>query len=278
MIKPILTYSCEVWGLQNIKELEIFYLSFLKSVLCVKKSTPNCFVYGELGIFPLIIEMKMRIVKYWLKLIRPTTSHENYTRKIYIQLLLLNISQPNHKTWVSEVKDMFNSLGLGYIWNLQKVENENDFLKLFRQRLHDIYYQNWVSEVSNSSEGRLYKFLKSKHEFESYLNLPKHLRISIAKVRMSSHIFLIERGRWLKIERKKRICDLCSTIEDEFHIFIECPRFMDERKKFIPTYLKESQNMYNFVKFLKTNDANQQKQLGYLSYKLQKKYRNLLMS
>ena len=155
-----MTYSCEVWGLHNIKELETFYLSFLKSVLCVKKSTPNCFVYGELGVFPLIIEMKMRIVKYWLKLIRPTTSHENYARKIYIQLLLLNISQPNHKTWVSEVKDMFNSLGLGYIWNLQKIENENEFLKLFRQRLHDIYNQNWASEVSNSSERRLYKFIK----------------------------------------------------------------------------------------------------------------------
>ena len=124
----------------------------------------------------------------------------------------------------------------------------------------------------------MYKFLKSKHEFESYLNLPKHLRISIAKVRMSSHIFLIERGRWLKIERNKRICDLCKTIEDEFHVFLECPRFKDESKDFIPAYLKESRNMYNFVECLKTNDANQLKHLGYWSYKLQKKYRNLLMS
>ena len=225
MIKPIMTYSCEVWGLQNIKELETIYLSFLKSVLCVKKSTPNCFIYGEFGVLPLIIEMKIRIVKYWLKLIRPTTTHENFARKIYIQLLLLNITEPNQKTWVSEVKDMFNSLGLGYIWNLQKVENENEFLKLFRQRLLDIYKQDWASELSNSSDGRLYKFLKTKHEFESYLNLPKHLRTAIAKIRMSSHVFFIERGRWLKIERKKRTCEQCGIIEDEFHIFLECPRF-----------------------------------------------------
>ena len=150
MIKPIMTYSCKVWGLHNIKELETFYLSFLKSVLCVKKSTPNCFIYGEFGVLPLIIEMKIRIVKYWLKLIRPTTTHENFARKIYIQLLLLNITQPNQKTWVSEVKDMFNSLGLGYIWNLQKVENENEFLKLFRQRLLDIYKQDWASDLSKT--------------------------------------------------------------------------------------------------------------------------------
>ena len=193
-------------------------------------------------------------------------------------MLLLNITQPNQKTWVSELKDMFNSLGLGYIWNLQKVQNENEFLKLFKQRLVDIYKQDWTSELSNSSDGRLYKFLKTKHEFESYLNLPKHLGIAIAKIRMSSHIFLIERGRWLKIERKKRVCDLCQTIEDEFHIFLECPRFNDERKDYIPTYLTESRSMFNFIKFLNTNDATHQKNLGYLSYKLQTKYKKLLLA
>ena len=127
--------------------------------------------------------------------------------------------------YLVHVKDMFNSLGLGYIWNLQKVENENEFLKLFRQRLLDIYKQDLASVLSNSSDGRLYKFLKTKHEFESFLNLPKHLRTAIAKIRMSSHIFFIERGRWLKIERKKRTCEQCGIIEDEFHIFLECPRF-----------------------------------------------------
>lgn len=75
MIKPILTYGSEVWGLNNLDSIETFYLSFLKSMLCVKKSTPNCYVYGDFGVFPLQIDIKMRIAKYWLKLIRPTTPH-----------------------------------------------------------------------------------------------------------------------------------------------------------------------------------------------------------
>ena len=149
-------------------------------------------------------------------------------------------------------------------------------MKFFKQRLHDNYKQDWASEISNSSEGRLYKHIKSKHEFEPFLNLPKHLRTAIAKIRMSSHIFFIERGRWLKIERKKRTCEQCGIIEDEFHIFLECPRFKDERKNYIPTYLKESQSMFNFINFLKTKDTTELKHLGYLSYNLQKEYKKLL--
>ena len=79
---PILMYCSEVWGLHNTERLEIFHLSFLKSVLCVKKSTPNCFVYGELGMFPIHIELKTRAVKFWLKIIRTTTSTDTYIRKI----------------------------------------------------------------------------------------------------------------------------------------------------------------------------------------------------
>ena len=278
MIEPIMTYSCEVWGLNNCSQIETFYLSFLKTMLYVKKSTPNCYIYGELGVFPIQIKIKLRVIKYWLKLIRPTTSQDNFNRKVYIQLLLVNIFNPQQVTWVSQVKDMLNSMGMGYIWNIQKVENENEFLKSFKLRLKDMYKQQWNSEISNTTDGRLYKNIKHDFEFENYLQLPKYLRTSISKIRMSSHLFYIERGRWSNIDRQHRTCELCNKIEDEYHIFIECPRFNAEQEKYLPKYLKEHPNIFNFMEFLKTKDKTESKKLGLMSFTIQKKYRKNLMA
>ena len=61
MIRPILSYGCEVWGLNKADSIETFHLEFLKSILRVKTSTTNIYVYGELGEYPLYIERKMRV-------------------------------------------------------------------------------------------------------------------------------------------------------------------------------------------------------------------------
>ena len=53
MILPILIYGCEVWGYANLEKVEIFFRKFLKRVLWLGKSTPNCVVYGETGTYPI---------------------------------------------------------------------------------------------------------------------------------------------------------------------------------------------------------------------------------
>ena len=53
MVLPILFYGSEVWGLCKADPMETFYMSFLKSILRVKLSTTNIYVYGEFGLVPL---------------------------------------------------------------------------------------------------------------------------------------------------------------------------------------------------------------------------------
>ena len=104
MVAPITFHGSEVWGLRKADLIEKFHLSFLKSILRVKLSTTNCYVYGELGIFPFVLERKLRVVKYWLKIIRSLNQNENYIQKIYKELLKINIEKPQVSTWVSEIK------------------------------------------------------------------------------------------------------------------------------------------------------------------------------
>ena len=58
---------------------------------------------------------------------------------------------------MSEIRKLLESTGFGYIWQQQVVFNENEFLKLFKQRLIDIYLQDWKAEVNLTTDGRLYK-------------------------------------------------------------------------------------------------------------------------
>ena len=277
MITPILTNCSEIWGVYNIDLIETFYLSFLKNVLCVKKSTPGCFVYGEFGVFPLKIEIQMRVLKYWLKIIRPTTAYDNYIRKIYLELLLTNIYYPDKETWVTKVKDILFKCGMGFYWLNQKVENEQQFLSTVKQRLKDIYKQEWNANVQGTSDNRLYKYLKSDFLFENYLHLPnQQLRISLSKLSLSSHLLNVERGRWNNLPLVNRVCELCNVLEDEFHVFIECPRYKRLRELYIPKSIVEKPSMFSFIKFLKCEKNTDLIRLGKFSAKMFKEHRRYI--
>ena len=71
----------------------------------------------------------------------------------------------------------------------------------------------------------------------------------MTKVRLSSHSFYIERGRWAKnkIDLKNRTCTLCGVVEDEYHCLIECPRFYTERKGSLSDSFLKKPSMFKFI-------------------------------
>ena len=68
LIRPILTYSAEVWGFTTSMITERVHLQFSKKQLGIKQCTQNDFVYGELGRASLLVDRHLRIIKYWLKI------------------------------------------------------------------------------------------------------------------------------------------------------------------------------------------------------------------
>jgi hypothetical protein len=55
LIKPILCYECEIWGMNKADKIENIrvHTHFLKIILGVKLQTQTNFVYGDLGRMPL---------------------------------------------------------------------------------------------------------------------------------------------------------------------------------------------------------------------------------
>ena len=74
LVKPVLLYGCEIWGFGNNDILEKVQLKFCKLLLHLKSSTPNCVIYGELGRYPINLDIKVRMVSFWVKLVcgKPT--------------------------------------------------------------------------------------------------------------------------------------------------------------------------------------------------------------
>ncbi len=140
---------------------------------------------------------------------------------------------------------------MGQFWVSQNVGNENWFLSLFRQRIQDIYRQEWNCDINSTSNNRLYKHVKKNHFcYENYLSMPnKPLRLALTKIRLSSHLFNIERGRWgvNKLDVKERICTYCNVIEDEYHCLIKCPCYQKERDGLLAKILRRKPSMYKFV-------------------------------
>ena len=139
-----------------------------------------------------------------------------------------------------------------------------------------MYLQQWAGHTTETSTNRLYRHIKDSFCFENYLNINnKSLRVSITKIRLSSHLFNIERGRWgnVRVPVVNRVCSNCNVIEDEYHCLIECPRYVSERRGCVPERLRKRPSMYEFIKYLKGESEADYRTLGLLCMRVMKKHR-----
>ena len=254
-IVPIMLYGSEVFGYENCKFIENIHLKFCKYLLCVKMCTPSCMVYGELGRKPIDIDVKIRVVMYWIKILQ---SHVTKVNRIFYDVLFIMYNENTyHSKWLDFVRKTLFENGFGYIW-LNQAENINQqaFKCMLKERLTDQYKQTWSHTVNDSRKCILYKNVKHSLEFEIYLckiqwNLCKYL----VRLRLCNHKLRIETGRYENIDRHERYCDMCDqdVIGDEFHLFYECKNvtIVEARTKFLPKEMLRNRSMYAFTNILK---------------------------
>jgi hypothetical protein len=99
-------------------------------------------------------------------------------------------------------------------------------------------YQNWFA-VPQQIEGQ-----KEKGYPEGMPGYIKHTSdipfaqvIQLMRLRTGAHHLRVETERWKKprLPRSQRVCEKCTwggTVEDEFHLLFECPRYHHIRLKY----------------------------------------------
>ena len=103
-----------------------------------------------------------------------------------------------------------------------------------------------LSEITNDPGSKLgirvYGRIKTKFEYENDLNHDQFE--TLTKIRLSSHWFPIETGRYSRpiIPREQRICNLCNNnnMGDETHCMFKCKKNINIKRTFFTNIQKIS--------------------------------------
>ena len=78
--------------------------------------------------------------------------------------------RPHKQNWASQVKLLLSRIGFMDVWYSQGVGDINNFLRVFKIRIRDIYVQDWHARPENSNRARFYITI-SIFQFQNYLDI-----------------------------------------------------------------------------------------------------------
>lgn len=234
LIKPIALYGSEIWGPDTIRckltnesepkfirsfesfACEKLNLSFARFVLGVHKKAQNTAVLGELGRYPLGLDIAANAVLYLEHLI-----HDEHVNPLVKDALTSNQCQA--KSWFKKVNDMRNYIFRGNRLNGRFRKITRNSIKFYLSAEFNTF---WTKKIQDEPKMRTYIKFKSKFVLEEYLCLvPFKQRRALTRLRISAHQLAIERGRYTRPPTavEGRTCEYCpSKIEDEMHVMLEC--------------------------------------------------------
>ena len=106
--------------------------------------------------------------------------------------------------------------------------------------LINTYKVYWSSKSRNSLKLRTYIKFKFDHSLEEYLFYIPDTRWmkALSRLRMSSHMLEIERGRYVKPQKiplEPRTCQRCTSnsVDDEIHFLITCSYFATQMTSYL---------------------------------------------
>ena len=230
-------------------------------------------IYGELGIFPIVLDMKYRTISYWIKLIENASS-DNVKLSTKTYILLYNLYNVNFvkSKWIENVKNILVECGLPGVWYNQYFLNGKLLKSLLLQKLEDIFIQHWHSDTERTSNTSLYKHFKTSFGTSNYINsLDKSSCKTLIAFLTRNHRLPIEIGRWQNIPSHDRKCIFdCNDTGDEYHYLIKCHVFNHERSQYLHKYYYQRPNMYKFVELLQSKHV---RKLSVFCFLVMKKFK-----
>ena len=244
LIRPIITYGCEVWftdykfSLDNCDKLNTEKLQhkMLKSILGVKRQASNMACRLECNREPITIFVLSQMYKYYQRL-----SKLNENRILYSAYLT------DCELYTDKVKSGISNIHKAY----EYINREFDQFKMdhttFNKLIKEKFNSNEIKKVNQIKQGEMDSKLDfycniydPENNLPSYLSLPipRTDRCQITKLRISDHNLKIERGRYTrpKTAREFRLCPNCNEVETETHFLIKCPKYDNERQKMLNIY------------------------------------------
>ena len=215
-IKPIVTYGCEIWGLEIGNALDKIKEEYYRKFLGTSKSTPKCSILREVGEVRLRDEVKIGPVRMWLKVIKGRQDSFTY---LAVKEITNDVCG-----WVNGVRMLLDRIGLGWVFRLGKA-NKKGVIKIVEERIRDIGWQEILEECRYKKSLVMLNTFGRVSGRERYVSECKRLsRWGWAWVRC---------GRWScenAMNGENEVCVLCGMTDSITHIVCECPATLEIRK------------------------------------------------
>ena len=135
---------------------------------------------------------------------------------------LKNLNSQGFTNWATDALKLVNDL------DLDMTEDSKTFTNNYKHIVRNNFVSTWFIDLHDlqlNPISRTYRTIKFDYSMEPYLYLVKKAkyRHSIAKLRCSSHMLGIERGRPTspKTPVAERKCSICKEIDDEKRFVLE---------------------------------------------------------
>ena len=214
-MKPSLLFSSEIWAHESKEEsseVEKLFSKFCKHLLAVHKNTTNLVIHGELGTYLLHIDVRIKMMLYYIYL-----KYQN--NKILSGTLteLQNINSDKGSAWIKKIKKLITENNLDIASYKYCAKN---------------YMNCYLDNISQIMDLRSILSLCTTDDMEVLLqNSGARLKIEIGRY---GRIYNDDAKRYEQLPREKRTCDTCNNkVEDELHFLLECPLNEEIRHNFL---------------------------------------------
>ena len=259
MVSPIACYSGAIWGvLCTGKNVDIYDLNFYdkaplekinlklcKYLLGVNKYSCNHAVRGELGRYPLLINVLDMCSKFKRRIFALSDD------------TLVKLSCIDINSCISNI-DVYEETVRKFLWQsrVDHLTHISADSKIVLQNIYSCLWSDFISNQTCDDKLRTYAKFKSEFEIENYvINVPFNRRKMFTRLRISAHQLAIEKGRHVKYLPKKadikcdfcclvkaectckrfkyhRLCHCCNVVEDETHFLLKCTIYDQARHEF----------------------------------------------
>ena len=214
----ILSFNCQIWRNMtktDLKQLETTQLQYLKRVMRAPLSTPNSFVFLELGTLPISYVIHSRQLSFLHHILH--LEENDPVKQMYVSQTLL----PYEKNWANEVNPL-----------LEKYD-------LSREDILSVSKETWKRKIKHNVTQKAFQDLnnniinKSKTKHLSYQSFSTQDYVLSYHHKQSSTIFkLRSRSIDCKANRKSNNaadlrCRLCKAVEETQSHIINCPEVCD---------------------------------------------------
>ena len=162
LIRPILNYGSDVWGLSRtgLESLDKVFLNYVRCILCIKATTCNAIMYGECGRYPPSVTCHVNVLCYLHRLL--TMQSGKMVKSIFCALNALH--NQGFPTWVTKACELAKYYDIDMDGSIML--RTKQFKSLCFERTKSSFVTNWNADLREKSLLRSYRLYKTEFNTE----------------------------------------------------------------------------------------------------------------